>query len=91
MQILWTIQHMFPNATDDNLEVSVFVDGTWKITKWNLPDPQPAQADVEAYWTANQQAIETAHQKPPSDLDTLKANQALMQKAIDDLILGGVS
>ena len=89
MQTVWCIQKMFPNATLNDFEVMINVDGTWKITKWELPDQQPTNDEIETYWNANQQAIEDANKPAPSEMDTLKANQDLMQQALDDLILGG--
>jgi hypothetical protein len=89
MEVVWTIKHMYPDVNDDNLEVVVYPDQSWKITKWNLPDTQPTNEEVEAYWNANQQTILDSNKPASSEIDTLKANQELIQKALDDLILGG--
>jgi hypothetical protein len=89
MQPVLTIFHMFPDANMDNIEVFGDENGNWEITKWELPDQQPTKEEIEAYWNDNQQAILDANKPVPSEMDTLKANQDLMQKAIDDIILGG--
>jgi hypothetical protein len=41
---------MVPNANNDNTEVILYPDGSWEISKWNLQDPKPLNADVEKYW-----------------------------------------
>lgn len=89
MQVVWALFHMFPDCNNDNTEVMVFPNGTWEITKWDLPVAKPTIEEIEAYWNTNQQEILDANKPVPSELDTLKANQELMQKALDDLILGG--
>lgn len=76
MQTFWTIQHMFPNANKGNVEVTVFPDESWEITKWNLPDSKPSKDDIINYWNTNQQAILDANQPPPTEIDDLKKQQA---------------
>lgn len=76
MQTFWTIQRMFPNATTENVLVTVYGDGTWEITKWDLTDTKPTNQAVEDYWNANQQAILNANVPPLSDIESLKKQQA---------------
>lgn len=87
MEIFWTIQHMFPDANKGNLEVIVFPDQTWKISKWDLPDPQPTQNEIIAHWNTNQTAIKTANKPPLSEIDKIKKNHtdlmfSLMNKGV---------
>lgn len=78
MEIFYTIKRMFPAVTIENVEVVVYPDQTWRITRWDLPDQQPTNAEVEAYWTAHQQEILSARKPPPSDAE-------ILQKQITDL------
>ena len=56
------------------------------LTHWNSTETQPTDEQVRQ-WEAEVWDIQK--QNPPqSDVEILEAKQALMQKAIDDLILG---
>jgi hypothetical protein len=89
MEYFYTIKQMFPNVNTDNVEIVVYPDETWKITKWDLPDQQPTNEEVEAFWNEHQQEILDTNKPVPSELELLKAKQDLIQAALDDLILGG--
>jgi hypothetical protein len=68
MEYFYTIKQMFPNVNTDNIEIVVYPDETWKITKWDLPDQQPTNEEVEAYWNANQLEILDSKSKKKSVL-----------------------
>lgn len=76
MQVVWAIYHMFPNANKDNVEVTVFPNGSWEITKWNLADLKPTKDDVISYWTTHEQEIMVVNQPAPTEIDLLKKQQA---------------
>ena len=51
MNIAICLDYLFPNSTRADWTVSN--DGTGqKITMWNLPDPQPTNAELQSAWDA---------------------------------------
>ena len=58
MNISQIIQFIYPEAISD-VDYRVEDNGTGqKITMWNLVDPQPTQAELEAAWPATQVMLE---------------------------------
>jgi hypothetical protein len=89
MNLYLVIKTLYPNSKPFKDYVLMDNGQGPFIYEWNLPDTQPTQEELEAYWNGHQQEILDANKPPLSELDILKANQELMQKAIDDIILGG--
>lgn len=50
MQVCLVIEKMFPEANSSNYGVTVFGDGHWEITKWELNVPQPTLDELQAQW-----------------------------------------
>jgi hypothetical protein len=87
MEYYLTVKQMFPDVNLNNTSIEVYPDGTWGITKWELPDQKPTNEEVEAYWNANQQAILDANKRAPSEIDDLKKQMADLSYT---LIMAGV-
>lgn len=74
------ILHLYPELKPDIDFVVVSEEDIQWIAKWNNEHPEPSDADLEAAW---EDYLANPPEKPLSELE-------LMQKAIDDLILGGM-
>jgi hypothetical protein len=87
MQIVWAIKSMIPGAKLSDFDVTIWGDGNWEITRWELPNNKPSNEEVESYWNANHQTIVNTNKPPMSDLDKIKKNHtdlvfSLMTKGV---------
>lgn len=50
MQVCLVIEKMIPEANSSNYGVTIFPDGHWEITKWELNVPQPTLDELQVQW-----------------------------------------
>jgi len=49
MNLSLCIRHLFPDAVEHvDFVTTQYIDGTVEITEWNLVDPEPTQAELDA-------------------------------------------
>lgn len=89
MEVALTIAHKY-NVSFAEFGVTQYADGSTVIETWNLSEPKPSLEELEMYWNEHKDEILEANKPQPSETETLKEQQELMQQAIDDLILGGM-
>lgn len=88
MNIAQCIQHIYPNA---KVAVDFLVqddsDGSGAyIAQWNLPEPQPTQAELAAAWEMVKNVSPA-----PSDSDRLKAVEDWILDQMLTQMMGGLS
>lgn len=79
------ILELFPDAVP-NQDFYVVNDGDGPVIRnWEYPAPVPTESELQTAW-------EKVQNKPKelTPLEKLEEKQQLMQKAIDDIILGGM-
>jgi hypothetical protein len=75
MQVCLVIEKIYSQANSNNYSVTVFPDGHWEITKWELDVPQPTTDELQTEWdTMN---LENTKQEKINELDDACANAIL--------------
>lgn len=83
MNLTKAIQFIYPDAKPNDYTVQDDSDGKGQfIAQWNLTQPQPTQAELEAAWTQVKDV-------PPAP--SLEEQLKQLQQVVNDLIFGGMA